>query len=142
MSAAFHKLSSVRVHQSALYNASMSLIPETGIIVITAPISVEQLAEIAALRFGDMVKAVVDTKRRLLALGGDLHADEERVLLEQGSEQIDLWGINIYPGAPRPDWIEFDSLINLKPRLGNRSRSVDNASTRQLITEIVDSLIQ
>jgi hypothetical protein len=89
-----------------------------------------------------MVKAVVDTNRRLLALGGGLHSDEEAALLAQGSTQADLWGINIHPEQPRSEWIEFDSLINVRPRLGNRSRGVEDGGTRQLILEIVDSLIQ
>ena len=89
-----------------------------------------------------MVKAVVDTNRRLLALGGELHSDEEAALLEQGSAQADLWGINIYPDQQRSEWVEFDSLINVKPRLGNRSRGVEDAAARQLICEIVDYLIR
>lgn len=96
----------------------------------------------AAEHFGDMVKAVVDTNLRRVALGGGLHSDEEAALLEQGSTQADLWGINIYPEKPRPEWIEFDSMINIRPRVGNRSRGVEDAGTQQLIREIVDSLIQ
>ena len=96
----------------------------------------------AAEYFGDMVKAVADTSLRRLALGGGLHSDEEAALLEQGSEQADLWGMNIYPEKPRSEWIEFDSMINIRPRAGNRSRGVEDAATQQLIREIVDSLIQ
>jgi Protein of unknown function (DUF5674) len=111
------------------------------IVVISESMSSHRLAEIAAERFGDMVKAVVDVNRRLLAVGGGMHSDEEAVLLGQGSTQGDLWGINIYPDKPRTDWIEFDSLINIRPRQDNRSRSVEDAGTRELIQEIVDSLI-
>ncbi|HEY3137515.1 MAG TPA: DUF5674 family protein [Blastocatellia bacterium] len=111
------------------------------IVVISEPINAEQLTEIAAERFGDMVKAVVDINRRMLAIGGGMHSDEEAVLLEQGSAQTDLWGINIYPDKPRSEWIEFDSLINIRPRQNNRSRVVEDAGTRGLIQEIVDSLI-
>lgn len=112
------------------------------ITIIDTPINTQRLAEIAEESFGDMVKAVVDINRRLLALGGELHADEEAALIEQGSAQQDLWGINIYHEKPRSEWIEFDSMINIRPRMGNRSRGVEDASTRQLIIEIVDSLIQ
>lgn len=96
----------------------------------------------AAERFGDMVKAVVDTNRRVLALGGDLHSDEAAALLERGSALAELWGINIYPEKPRSEWVEFDSMINIRPRLGNRARGVEDAGRRQLIREIVDSLIR
>jgi hypothetical protein len=112
------------------------------ILIVSEPISAQRLAEIAAIRFGDMVKAVVDIDRRFIALGGDLHSDEERALLEQGSQQAHLWGINIYIAKARSEWIEFDSLINIRPRQGNRSRYVEDAGTRQLIHEILDSLIQ
>ena len=70
--------------------------PVSDIVIISEPISVQRLADIAAEDFGDMVKAVVDTNLRLLALGGGLHSDEEAALLERGSNQANLWGINIY----------------------------------------------
>lgn len=121
-----------------MYNLN---VPEE-ITIIDAPISTQRLAEMAEESFGDMVKGVVDIKRRQLALGGELHADEEAALIEHGSAQQDLWGINIYHEKPRSEWIEFDSMINIRPRMGNRSRGVEDESTRQLIIEIVDSLIQ
>ena len=110
-------------------------------VVIGDPISVEQVRQMAVKSFGDMVKAVVDIRLRLVALGAELHADEEFALLERGAEQVDLWGINIYPDKPRSDWVEFDSVINVRPRQNNRSRSVEDASTRQLIVDIVNSLV-
>jgi hypothetical protein len=127
---------------AGVYNAGVTGELDSGILIISEPISAQRVGEMAAERFGDMVKAVVDTNRRLLALGGGLHSDEEAALLAQGSTQADLWGINIFPEQPRSEWIEFDSLINVRPRLGNRSRGVEDAGTRQLILEIVDSLIQ
>ena len=125
-----------------MYNLAVAEEHQGEIIIISTPFSTQSLADMAAASFGDMVKAVVDISRKLLALGGGLHADEEAALIEQGSAQQDLWGINIYPEKPRSEWIEFDSMINIRPRLGNRSRGVDDAGVRQLIIEIVDSLIQ
>ena len=131
-----------RVHSNRrVYNPPVSEEGELGILVISTPIGVERLRELAARTFGDMVKAVVDTRLNLLALGGELHADEESALIEQGSQQSDLCGINIYPDKPRSEWIEFDSLINIRPRQNNRSRYVEDAPTREIITGIVDSLI-
>ena len=127
---------------ACVYNAEVTENPFSDIVIISEAIPLQRLAEIAAAQFGDMAKAVVDTNRRLLALGGGLHSDEEAALIEMGSAQADLWGINIYPEKPRSEWVEFDSLINIRPRLGNRSRGVEDAGTRQLICEIVDSLIQ
>ncbi len=95
-----------------------------------------ELAEIAGKGFGDMVKGVADTGRGLLALDAELHADLETYLLENGSVQKDLWGINLYPGEAE-DFIEFDSLINIRPMQGNRSRGVDDPDIRRQIEEVV-----
>jgi hypothetical protein len=75
--------------------------------------------------FGDLLKAVVDIDRGVMAIGGELHADEEAILLDAGSSQVDLWGINLYPAEHgQPGWIEFDSMVNVRPRQRNRSRSL------------------
>lgn len=96
-----------------------------------------ELETIAKGQFGDLVKAVVDVGKEILAVGGELHADEEALLLEEGSRQEDLWGINLYPAKPEAEWIEFDSMINLQPSQGNRSRGVENPETREKIRAIV-----
>ena len=105
------------------------------------PISMESLRQFAAVRFGDMVKAVVDLTRGIMVIDADLHSDEEADLLVSGSQQQDLWGINLYPDLPSEDWLEFDSMINLRPSSGNRSRSVDDPSIRELIRVVVDKLV-
>ena len=110
--------------------------------IVRDPITRDYLTAKAAVLFGDMVKAVVDTQRRIMAVGGELHADEERVLLEDGSIQTHLWGINLYVDLAHPDWIEFDSMINLRPNQGNRTRGVDDPVIRDRITEIVDDLVR
>src|SRR5512143_690571 len=100
---------------------------------VSQPVALEQVRQLARGRFGDMVKAVVDLRRGLMLLDADLHADQEAELLADGSAQEDLWGINLYPDVPGPDWVEFDSMINLRPSSGNRSRGVDDAATREAI---------
>lgn len=100
-----------------------------------------ELSKLAKDRFGDLVKAVVDVERRLMMVGAELHADEEALLLEEGSRQRDLWGINLYPEKSGEEWIEFDSMINLRPSQGNRSREVEDPMVRQKIEEIVKSLV-
>ena len=87
-------------------------------------------------------RRVVDVDRRIMAVGGELHADEEAVLLEQGSEQRCLWGINIYPDVPRDDRVEFDSMINIRPAQGNPSRGVDDPATRDSILRIIEDLVE
>lgn len=99
------------------------------------------LKELAQERFGDMVKAVVDCRRGCMAIGAELHADEEQMLLEDGSQQEDLWGINLYPDRTGEDWIEFDSMINVRPRQGNRSRSVEDPAIQEKIRSIIQSLV-
>ena len=109
--------------------------------VISQPISRADLAQMAEAQFGDWIKAVVDVSRGVMAVGGDLHADDEALLLEHGSRQRDLWGINLYPDEDGPDWIEFDSMINIRPGQGNRSRGVDDERTRERIRALVESLV-
>lgn len=110
--------------------------------IITEGITANDLREMAREGFGDMVKAVVDIERGHLALGAELHADEEAALLESGSEQDNLWGINLYPeDIGGPEFIEFDSMINIRPSRGNRSRGVDDAAVREQIAKIVAELI-
>ena len=100
-----------------------------------------ELAELAKERFGDLIKAVVDVTRGVMVIGGELHADEEAALLDQGSRQQDLWGINLYPGSATNEFIEFDSVINIRPSQNNRSRDVLDPEVRQKIKEIVHQLV-
>jgi hypothetical protein len=111
------------------------------ITIISTPISRSELQHMAESSFGDFVKGVVDINRRILALGSELHADEEAALLEEGSRQEDLWGINLYPSMDPENMIEFDSMINIRPSQGNRSRSVENETVRRTITGVVTALI-
>jgi len=91
--------------------------------------------------FGDLVKAVVDVERGIMAVDGELHSDEEALLLEDGSEQRHLWGINIYPALEGTDRVEFDTLINVRPSQGNLSRSVVDPEIRARIAGIVGTLV-
>jgi hypothetical protein len=112
------------------------------IILVDKPISRELLLEMAQEQFGDMVKAVVDIEKGLMALGGGLYVDEESYLLEKGSRQENLWGINIHPNRSFPEIVEFDSVINIRPGQDNPSRYVEDASTRDKLISTVRSLIQ
>jgi Protein of unknown function (DUF5674) len=109
--------------------------------IVSAPISRDDLRRIAEQQFGDFVKAVVDVQRQLMAIGAELHADEEAVLLQEGSRQTDLWGINLYVDQLDDDLIEFDSMINVRPAQGNRSRGVEDPAVQRLIRDIVGRLV-
>lgn len=106
------------------------------------PVSLDELRQMAKARFGDMVKAVVDVRRGVMLLDAELHADQEAELLAEGSAQRDLWGINLYPDLPEAEWVEFDSMINLRPSFGNRSRSVDDPAARDGIVQLVVRLVR
>ena len=109
--------------------------------IIESSISREEVARLAASQFVYMVKAVVDIEKGIMAIGGELHADAEALLAERGSKSNNMWGINLYPEKSADGWIEFDSMINLKPILNNRSRDVENIDTRNKIREIINKLI-
>lgn len=104
-------------------------------------ISLSELKKMMRGKFGTFVKAVVDIKRKIMVVGGDLHADEETLLLQSGSKQEDLWGINLYPDLKENDWIEFDSMINMRPSFGHRSRGVDDPNVRKKITQVINKLV-
>jgi len=110
--------------------------------IIKDSINKKVLFDIAKEQFGDLVKAVVDVEQGIMAVGGQMHADEEVILMEQeGSKREHTWGINLYPGKSGEEMIEFDSIINLKPSFGNRSRSVDNSEIKEKIINIVEKLV-
>lgn len=107
--------------------------------IVETTISLSELANLANERFGDLVKAVVDVEREMIAVGCELHVDAEQLLLENGSLQKNLWGINLYPESFADDdaFVEFDSMINLRPGQGNRSRNVEDPEAREKIIQIV-----
>lgn len=110
--------------------------------IVRDRITLGELRELADERFGDMVKAVVDIERGIMAVGEGMHADEEAGLLDDGSLQSVLWGINLYPGEyGNPDWLEFDSMINLRPLHNNRTRSVDDPEVQARIIDLVGRLV-
>lgn len=116
-----------------LYNNSMQLVDKS--------ISRGALMEMAKNSFGNLVKAVVDTEKEIMAVDAGLHADEEAYLLQQGSKQTDLWGINIYPELTGDDFVEFDSMINIRPLQDNPDRGVCDGNIRKKIYEIVGKLV-
>jgi len=110
--------------------------------IVKGSINKEELLAMARGQFGDLVKAAVDVEQGIMAVGGEMHADEEVILMEQeGSKREYTWGINLYPEKSREELIEFDSIINIKPSYGNRSRDVENPKIKEQIKTIVNKLI-
>jgi len=110
--------------------------------IIKEALELDKLKEMAANIFGNLVKAAVDIDRELLAVDAELHSDLEALLLENGSKQKDIWGINLYPDLQRSEFVEFDSIINMRPSQNNRSRSVENTQIRKKVIEIVKKRIK
>lgn len=109
--------------------------------LVNKPISISVVKDLSGRMFGNLVKAVVDIEKKIMVIDASMHADEEAFLLKSGSSQDDLWGINLYPDQTGDDFIEFDSMINVRPRQNNFSRSVENIDIQKKIIALVNSLI-
>ncbi len=109
--------------------------------IVTNKITLAEVKKLAQESYGDMVKAVADIGLGILAIGGEMHADAEQLLLEKGSRQDDLWGFNIYPDAPDDQMLEYISLINIRPRLGNRSQEIKSEEIKNKIKNLVRKII-
>lgn len=110
--------------------------------IVEKNITLGEIKEMSEKMFGNLVKAVMDIEKGIMAIDAELHSDEEALLLENGSRQENLWGINIYPELfGQTDFIEFNSMINLRPSQNNRSRGVDDPKIREKILEITNRLI-
>ncbi len=109
---------------------------------IVDKISVKELQKMAQSMYGNFVKADVDVTKRIVIVDMELHADGEAELLQKGSKQNDLWGVNLYPDRfGKPDFIEFDSMINISPSRNNPSRNVLDPKVRQQIADIINEVV-
>ncbi len=109
---------------------------------VDTSVSLNDLGQMAATMYGNLVKGVVDIAKGTLILDAEMHVDIEQYLLEQGSRQQDLWGINVYPDKyDTPDFIEFDSMINIRPSQNNPSRSVQDIAIQKKIIELVNEKV-
>ena len=109
--------------------------------LVDRKILLSELKKMSSRMFGGFIKAVVDIKKEIIVVDASMHADEEAYLLQRNSNQDDLWGINIYPDLVGDDFIEFDSMINVRPRQNNFSRGIDDKNIRERIIKIVNKLI-
>ena len=111
------------------------------ILVVTKPLPPAELAKFIGAPFSDMVKFVVDVERRIVAVGGHLHADAEALLIERGSDQEALWGGNYHPDLDEGECLEYESLINIRPAAGNPGLEVEDLVLRGRIRDVVFALI-
>ncbi len=111
------------------------------ILVTSQKVTSAQLNSLCETWFGDMVKAVVDIEKKCVGIGGDLHADAELLLLQKGSKQETLWGINFYPWHEPDKRIEYTALINIRPHQDNPSMEILDENTKKQVMKIVESLV-
>ncbi|MEK7175955.1 MAG: DUF5674 family protein [Patescibacteria group bacterium] len=110
--------------------------------IVKDKVSKEELQALAHAQYGDIIKAVVDTAQEIMGVGGELHVDIQTLLIQQEhSEGRHTWGINFLLDKAGEDFVEFDSMINLKPLLGNKTRDVENPEIRKMIRAIVNKLV-
>ena len=111
--------------------------------ILTRRIDRNELTSLDSGYFEDMIKAVVDVQKEIIAVDAELHADLEGFLLDEGSQQADLWGINFLTDEDEvEEFVEFDALINIRPRQDNRSRYVEDEKIRNQILEVVAKWIE
>jgi hypothetical protein len=110
--------------------------------ILDQQITLDELKSIAETGFGEMVKAVVDVDLEIVAIDAELHSDLEALCLEKGSIQKSLWGINYYPEMEDEDFIEYDSMINIRPAQKNYTRGIDNDLIRKKISDITNKWIK
>jgi len=109
--------------------------------ILSTPTKLQDLWEHKDVDFTDLMKLVVDVDREILAIDAEMHADLEELLLENGSEQRNLWGANVYPGKDIEDLIEYTSFINIRPNQNNRSMEITDEMTRNKVKYIIMRLL-
>ena len=111
--------------------------------LVSHSISIQKIRKMAKQQFGNLVKAVIDLDKEIMVIDADLHSDQESLLIQSGSNQTNLWGINLYPEKYNSsEFIEFDSMINLRPSQNNLSRNVEDEKIRKKIINIVKKLVK
>jgi len=85
--------------------------------------------------YGDFIKVVVDINKRVMVIGGEWHADAEKMLLDSGSQQENIWGGSVDLTTRMIDVI---ALINIRPRQGNDSQEILDLKVKEKFIQIVE----
>jgi len=109
--------------------------------ILDQPVRLSDLKPLMAKMFGNLVKGAVDIERRVVALDAELHSDLAEALVADGSHGNNIWGFDVYPEVAGADWLEFDSMINLKPQLNNRSRGIEDLTLRAKAEQVIKKFI-
>lgn len=110
--------------------------------ILKKPIPMSEVRALATEWYGTMIKGTVDIAENKVALGGDYHMETCELLVKDGSHHANIWGFNIRFDEGQKNLLEFDSLVNIKPALGNKSRSVEDPEIIEKATKIIHSWIQ
>ena len=110
--------------------------------IIRQKITKSELEDLAKEIYVEMVKGVADIERGIIALGGEWHMDADEVLIKDGSAQENLWGFNIYLNKPKEERLEYNSLINIRPKQSNKSMEIESEELKNKILEIVSNLVE
>ncbi|OHA87583.1 MAG: hypothetical protein A3A96_00900 [Candidatus Zambryskibacteria bacterium RIFCSPLOWO2_01_FULL_39_39] len=110
--------------------------------IIRQKITKSELEDLAKEIYVEMVKGVADIERGIIALGGEWHMDANEVLIKDGSAQENLWGFNIYLNKPKEERLEYNSLINIRPKQSNKSMEIESEELKNKILEIVSNLVE
>lgn len=109
--------------------------------ILNHKISTEEVKKLADFWYGTMIKGAVDIEGGRVALGGDYHIEGSELLTSAGSKFEDIWGFNIRFEENKDGVLEFDSMVNIKPNFGNRSRSISNEKVIKKATEVIYKFI-
>jgi len=93
------------------------------VVLISEKVSKDDLIK-AREEYGDYVKIVVDVETGALTIGGEWHADGEKLLLNQGSRQSNLWGGGV---SLKTGEIDYTALINIRAKLNPSHVIMDEA---------------
>ncbi len=121
--------------------AKIFITMNTKIIILDHKITLEEVKKIADFWYGTMIKGAVDIERGRVALGGDYHIEDSELLTSTGSKFEDIWGFNIRFEENSDGVLEFDSMVNIKPNFGNRSRGIHNDGVIKKAKEIIYKII-
>jgi hypothetical protein len=110
--------------------------------IVEDKINLEDLKRLAQTFYVSMIKGVVDIEKNIVAFGGEYHMDANVLLIENGSKQKDIWGFNLYFDKPRENWIEYTSLVNIRPAVNNLDMEVQDEEIKERMREIINSKIK
>jgi len=108
------------------------------IITKQEPFTFEEIEQVKE-QFEIYIKTVIDIEKKICSAGCDLHADAEKALLAQGSEQANLWGGGINLETKE---IDFNSFINIRPSQNNTSIELQNQTLRARYEELTRYFFQ